>query len=184
MNTWGTPRKSESLIKMVKVFTLDTIFGSRQRMLEGSLGLQRWGRQMTRKWRSKLLVKWVFIGPDRDKGNPRGTVLQTLVGSTMSPQLALTCLSDNDSTFLGQVLLYILQAPGEGERFLLSLLGLENYQPKWILRPRDLHFGVARFLYEIPLHLRKTNFVHFAICPSITLLQTICVFFTFPSNRL
>lgn len=45
MNTWGTPRKSESLIKMVKVFTLDTIFGSRQKDAGGSrLGLQGWGK--------------------------------------------------------------------------------------------------------------------------------------------
>lgn len=163
---------------MVKVFTLDTIFGSRQRMLEWSLGLQGWGKANDKEMEKQLLVNECLLGQSR-QGNWEDCDYQTwwvppgVIGSYL-----LICVT---APFLGQVLLYILlQAPGGRWKVPSSLLGLENYQPKQ-LGQRDTFFKRQILVpYEFS-HLRKTNFVHFAICPSITLLQTnfVCFFYFF-----
>lgn len=123
-----------------------------------------------------MSVYWVR----QRQGDPRGTVTTRLCW--VPPCLhtcsyLLNCVAahswvKSSSTFFRDL--------GEGERFCLSLLGLENYQPKLILRPKKCILGQQiLFPYEF-LHLRKTNFVHFAIGPSITLLQmNFCVFLLF-----
>ena len=47
------------------------------------------GRQMTRKWRSKLLVNECLLGQTETRGPERDCNYQTLLGSTVSPHLLL-----------------------------------------------------------------------------------------------